>query len=70
MVGIVWVLDDYSVISAKDALINSASFSPLIIIWAPLFPADIYIWSYSIAVSSMKVGKCFFIPIGEHPPLT
>lgn len=48
MVGIVLVLNDYAVISAKDALINSASFSPLIIIWAPLFPADIYIYDHIV----------------------
>lgn len=36
----------------------------------PRSPALTWIRSYSCAVSSIKVEKCFFMPSGEQPPRT
>ena len=58
----------YTVRSQNSAPTYSQSVSGFKSTCAPRCPADTPISSYKIAVSSMYVGKCFFMPMGLHPP--
>ena len=62
------VVPFYTVRSQNSAPTYSQSASGFKSTCAPRCPAETPISSYKIAVSSINVGKCFFMPMGLHPP--
>ncbi len=60
----------YPAMSAKTRGTRAARSDGRISSWAPMRPAEKRMVSWSWAVSSMKVRKGVFMPMGEHPPWT
>ena len=58
------------VISASRTATADCKTASVVRTCKPTRPPEKQISSERMAISSRKVGNCFFIPIGEHPPCT